>query len=205
MDKSILICRFCCTEFDSESHAPHMIPSCGHSICRLCLSAQTSFQTDWECPEEGCNVKGDIPLIQFPANHSLLKLLNSTIKGPLETVSLQNSRRRSTSGSPTISLIHRNETFPVLANPFESEENTKPVQFARTEGLGSENPLRGLRDRSKTDDSSLYNRCDSKTPCAFHGNPMTIVCTEPCQRLICYECGLFGEHKVYLEEPYHDA
>ena len=45
---------------------------------------------------------------------------------------------------------------------------------------------------------------DAAELCGIHGNKLTIVCVSPCQRKVCFECGLFGEHKVILAEPHHD-
>lgn len=37
--------------------------------------------------------------------------------------------------------------------------------------------------------------------CRVHGHRKLIMCIDPCQKKICYECGLFGEHKNHKMMP----
>lgn len=47
-----LECVECHCEFNRTEHSPHMLPTCGHSICRECLEAKLGSNEDIICNED---------------------------------------------------------------------------------------------------------------------------------------------------------
>ena len=45
-------CNYCLDIFDSDKHAPYVLP-CGHSICKIYIDkAYSILQKNIKCPEE---------------------------------------------------------------------------------------------------------------------------------------------------------
>lgn len=65
------------------------------------------------------------------------------------------------------------------------------------ESMDKSGVLRGIRERRAT------HACATLTAerCATHGERQNVVCLEPCRCKICYECGLFGQHKGHKMIP----
>lgn len=184
MDPSIIVCRFCGKDFDTGARVPLMIPSCGHSVCRHCLTARLAEKKAWECMEEGCAIDGGLEMDQFPTNHSLLKLITTTSK----IFSASSSQKKHCQETPPVSKLTRTHSS-FLTKPDEMDSERVPI---------------GLRSRSKANVLQNSSVALAET-CPLHGNKLTIVCVEPCQKKICYECGLFGEHKVYSQGALDDV
>jgi len=64
--EGLLSCQICLEQYDGGSHTPILIPTCGHSVCRLCIS---TFRKA-ECPN--CRVAFEQDMSTFPINQQKL-------------------------------------------------------------------------------------------------------------------------------------
>lgn len=170
MDKSIFYCRNCTLMFDEQARAPHIIPSCGHSICKQCLASHFVSGEEWRCGEANCVVKRELRLGDFPLNHSLFKM-----------VSIQNSQYFSASH-------YSNQDRHQESNLITDKKQNESYFNLSKEDHSSRDQIQAVPKAARS--------ASPKPKCAIHGHKTGVVCVEPCQKMICYECGLFGEHKV---------
>jgi len=81
MEEEILSCPICLKPYNAEKNQPHIIPTCGHTLCLGCLQTIINgSQNILKCPEcksQTMLTKGDESM--FPRNYALMKQLEKKI------------------------------------------------------------------------------------------------------------------------------
>ena len=75
--QSIAICPICYEHFHNDSHIPLLLPSCGHTICKSCLTEIQEKIDQLTCPI--CRSKSKADLKGLPVNFALLDLAEKMI------------------------------------------------------------------------------------------------------------------------------
>lgn len=168
-----LQCPRCLHEFDSQEHVPHMIPSCGHTICSLCVQSfldSPETLNEFICPEDKVpiQIQGK-DLNSFPKNVILIRLVER--KRTLANGTFAEDIK-STSTSKT---TPRKSFTPKKVESKENEENIPPTNQEVHIVAKPEVPLN----------------------CPEHGRRLEIVCLDHKCR-ICTNCALFGQHKGHF-------
>ena len=72
--KSIGICPICCNHFQYSKNIPLLLPSCGHTICDLCLKSIKDVFSSFQCPL--CRKRNSESIKSLPINYALLELID---------------------------------------------------------------------------------------------------------------------------------
>lgn len=190
MNSTYIKCVFCLKDFNLTTNIPYILHDCGHSVCKICLSYQINRYDSFECPEDGKQIQlKDKSMENFPQNRALINFLTQN--------NIEQPKAR----------IHT-----------EKKEKTKSLHFSRNL---SEKNLKNL-DKQKIESKSINQRLDLcfqklnkiepdfeavisnsyseeniEEVCKYHCKKLEVICMEDhCQKKICYQCGLFGKHKV---------
>lgn len=193
MELNYLKCTLCVRDFDVSKRVPYIIIDCGHSICQFCLSQQLMLKTPFTCPE-------DMKLIttigktlnDFPKNHALISMITNS----------QGSR------SPSMNNSRKSQAFSKGLSERITKPNMSFAERTRSEKIVIEPKLSITSHKDKpnkqyiTNDSNSYSEENVEDVCVKHHKRLEVICTEPgCQTKVCYQCGLFGDHKGHKVEP----
>ena len=73
-----LVCPQCKKNFDDAGNQPHMLPECGHSICKECIFhfiIEDKSGQVYQCPEDQIAYENIRELQQCPKNIMLIKMI----------------------------------------------------------------------------------------------------------------------------------
>lgn len=166
---SELTCFVCKREFLPEQREPHVLPTCGHTVCSTCirewLAASPCKVT---CPEDQkeFNLDPVEGLAAFPKNISLGRMLAE--KKPEEKEKEKEREREKPKEKEA-------------EKPKEKEVEKEKEKEKQEVSLASEESVSSFND-------SQPNFCKS------HRKSTDLVCLTD-NRVICADCVLFGEHK----------
>lgn len=189
MEFSDLACVSCQYNFNITTHTPYIIPTCGHSICQKCLTEQIEHGYSIICSEDmlEMSTKGKT-LIDFPKNHSLINILK---KNPAITVNEEDAQKDDNKQDSPLLLREEHTPERDVSQLYKQDSETD-----YTRDRISTAPVPSYVQNDQNSQVSYTNNNPSNT-CRIHQRRLEIVCLEDnCRQLICYQCGLLGEHKV---------
>ena len=64
-------CPVCLSSYSADAHAPLVLPSCGHTVCRPCLQSLVKFSSVSKCPV--CKQLNFTEVDSLPTNYALLE------------------------------------------------------------------------------------------------------------------------------------
>ena len=196
MESNYLKCTFCARDFDLKKRIPHIIIACGHSICQYCLLQQLVLKTSFTCPEDMTLIRMNGKSVHdFPKNHALIKMLDdkNMSKSPVK-----NENRNSLAVYKDLS-----ERITKTTTSNTNRPQSEKVLLSHKLSLTGQKNL--PNKQYITNDSNSYSEENIEDVCVKHHKRLEVICTEPeCQTKVCYQCGLFGEHKGHNVEPEHD-
>ncbi|CAD8085511.1 unnamed protein product [Paramecium sonneborni] len=172
MDKEFQCCQ-CQQEFNLQDRSPHVLPSCGHSICQLCVTQYISSKLNLVCNEDNIECQVDREIKFFPINQSIIVLLK---------------KKR------TVQRCHTYVT-PEDAIPRISAEDVS--EFSGD----SQSNINLNKNISQSHSCEILPiKDDQGDLCPIHSKPLELVCQEDGQ-YICVNCALFGNHKFHNYKP----
>lgn len=193
MNSSFSKCVFCLKDFNLIGNLPYILHDCGHSICQICLAYQLNRYNSFDCPEDGRTTSlQDKTTDNFPKNIALMNFLSQQkdeekrdrvfTENKDKTKSLRMTRNMSESKIRMRGRLAKQARS--IHQRLESEQEIK-----EKEKNNSENNFGVITDS--------YSDENLEDVCGVHGKKLEVICMqEGCEKKICYQCGLFGEHKV---------
>ena len=195
MEPNYLKCTLCVRDFDLNKRLPYIIIECGHSICQFCLLQQITLQTPFTCPEDMRVISTeDKTLADFPKNHALINMISGSHRS--RSPSLQNDHMRK-------SLALSKGLSERVTKPATSYGGgTRSEKITLGAKLSLTNQKLPLAKQFNANDSNSYSEENIEDVCVKHQKRLEVICTEPgCETKVCYQCGLFGDHKGHRVEP----
>ncbi|CAD8077050.1 unnamed protein product [Paramecium primaurelia] len=172
MDKEFQCCQ-CQHEFNLQDRSPHVLPSCGHSICQLCVTQYLQSQLKLICNEDNIECQVDREFKFFPINQSIIVLLR---------------KKR------TVQRCHTYVT-PEDAIPRISAEDVS--EFSGD----SQQNIQLNKNISQSHSCEILPIKENQGDlCPIHSKPLELVCQEDGE-YICVNCALFGNHKFHNYKP----
>ncbi|CAD8083062.1 unnamed protein product [Paramecium sonneborni] len=172
MDKEFQCCQ-CQQEFNLHDRSPHVLPSCGHSICQLCVTQYFSSQLKLVCNEDNIECQVDREFKFFPINQSIIVLLKKN-----RTVQRSHTYVTPEDAIPRISVEDVSEF---------SGETQLNIHLNKNISQSHSCEILPIKD----------NQGDL---CPIHSKPLELVCQEDGE-YICVNCALFGNHKFHNYKP----
>ncbi|CAK69218.1 unnamed protein product (macronuclear) [Paramecium tetraurelia] len=172
MDKEFQCCQ-CQLEFNLQDKSPHVLPSCGHSICQLCVKQYLQSQLQLICNEDNIECQVDRDFKFFPINQSIIVLLRK--KRPVQ--------RCHTYVTPE-DAIPRISAEDVSEFSGDSQQN---IQLNKS--ISQSHSCEILPAKENQGDL-----------CQIHSKTLELVCQEDGE-YICVNCALFGNHKFHNYKP----
>ncbi|CAD8189724.1 unnamed protein product [Paramecium octaurelia] len=168
MDKEFQCCQ-CQHEFNLQDKSPHVLPSCGHSICQSCVSQYLQSQLKLVCNEDNIECQVEREFKFFPINQSIIVLLKKK----------RNVHRCHTYVTPE-------DSIPRLSTEDVSEFSSDIHQQIQLN-----------KNMSQSHSCEQLPQKDNQgVLCSIHSKPLELVCQEDGE-YICVNCALFGNHKFH--------
>lgn len=193
MESNYLKCTFCVRDFDLKQRQPYIIIDCGHSICQSCLSQHLMLRSAFTCPEDMVVISPNgKSLSDFPKNHALINMMNNA-----------NGSRSPSNNDNRKSLMSLKGMSERVTKPSTSyAERTLSEKITIAPKLSLTGQKGGQNKQFVSNDSNSYSEENIEDVCLKHHKRLEVICTEPeCRTKVCYQCGLFGDHKGHKVEP----
>lgn len=196
MQANFLKCPFCQKDFNREKRLPYILIECGHSICQKCLALRIGKQCTFKCPMDQMIINtNDRTLRDFPKNQALLNLIDC--QNDTNSYNSYSSPKHSFDRNSAKITKNLSEKASNRKN-FNSKQNLEKRNFMNKDSCQSGSDRRRRlttnREESISDDNSHEG---GEEVCYKHHKKLEVICTEDsCQVMVCYQCGLFGEHSV---------
>ena len=133
--KTVKACSQCKSKYDNSSNLPYLLPACGHTFCKTCLS-KMSYKSMIRCAL--CSSMTYKELKKLPVNYALLEAFESSSKKPKckehnsEIMAYCNTDDILLCGNCTFS--HRSHEVYLLTDPkIQSIANTKKASLKKQE------------------------------------------------------------------------
>ncbi|CAD8171195.1 unnamed protein product [Paramecium pentaurelia] len=175
MDKEFQCCQ-CQHEFNLQDRSPHVLPSCGHSICQLCVTQYFQSQLKLVCNEDNIECQVDKELKFFPINQSIIVLLK---------------KKRT---------VHKCHTY---VTPEDAIPRISAQDVSEFSGDGHQNFQLSKNMSQSHSFEQLPQKDNQGDQCSIHLKPLELVCQEDGE-YICVNCALFGNHKFHNYKPIDD-